>query len=139
LSKVLLQQQAAMQDKQLQLKHIGCNDCSLLRMDSAQMHQVLLNLIKNAIEACPQQGLIEVSLRRDRTELTLQVINDGENLSENTRKQAFEPFFTTKPKGTGLGLGLVKRVVEEHGGQVILENSPDKRVSIILKFPLHSN
>ena len=136
LDTVIQQQDSLIERKQIHFDFHRCEDCSRLHMDSAQMHQVLLNLIKNAIEACPEQGRIDVYLRNKNNQLMLQIINDGEALAETTLTQAFDPFFTTKPKGTGLGLGLVKRVVEEHHGQVEIKNTLDKRVSVSLLFSL---
>ncbi len=138
-SKIIRQQEATINQKQIQLEQHNCPDCSKLHMDSAQMHQVLLNLIKNALEACPEQGRIDIYLHRKADELILQIINDGEPLSEQTLMHAFDPFFTTKSKGTGLGLGLVKRVVEEHGGRVEIKNTLDNRVSVSLIFALTVN
>ena len=136
LDKVMQQQGNLIERKHIRLNFHSCKECSRLHMDCAQMHQVLLNLIKNAIEACPEQGHIDIDLHKSKNQLILQISNDGEILSNETLQHAFDPFFTTKPKGTGLGLGLVKRVVEEHGGQVEIINTHDSRVSVSLIFLL---
>ncbi len=137
LSKVLKQQEPLMQEKGIRLKHEGCTDPTAMRIDKAQIHQVLLNLIKNAIEASPQGGEIGTSLRREGDQLVVEISNGGEPLSEEVLQRAFEPFFTTKPKGTGLGLGLVKRVVEEHGGMVTLASDVVIGTRMTLTIPLH--
>ena len=137
LSKVLQQQEPLMEEKGVRLKHEGCTDCTAMRTDQAQIHQVLLNLIKNAIEASPQGDEISTSMRREENELVFEITNGGEPLSEEIMKRAFEPFFTTKPKGTGLGLGLVKRVVEEHGGTVTLASNVGIGTRLTLTFPLN--
>lgn len=103
------------------------------------MHQVLLNLVKNAVEASPQGGKVGVSLQRKGSELVLEMNNDGEPISAEILQRAFEPFFTTKPKGTGLGLGLVKRVVEEHGGTVALSSNPELGTRVTLRLPFKSS
>lgn len=136
LAKIIHQQQATLQENNIQLKQHGCPDCRWICMDNAQIHQVLLNLIKNAIESCPPSGHIDIHLRSNQESLTLQIINDGDFLTEDTQLHAFDPFFTTKPSGTGLGLGLVKRVVEEHDGTVEIKNSTDHRISVCLVFPI---
>ena len=59
-------------------------------------------------------------------------------MSEEALQRAFEPFFTTKPRGTGLGLGLVKRVVEEHGGTVALSSNSERGTRVTLRLPLTS-
>ncbi len=100
------------------------------------MHQVLLNLIKNAVEASPPNGLVRISLVREPDNLALELANGGEVLSPETQQRAFEPFFTTKPKGTGLGLGLVRRVVEEHGGTVELSSDSTFGNRLTLRLPV---
>ena len=99
------------------------------------MHQVVLNLLKNAVEASEQGGEIRVSLERQGQALVLDMENGGTPLSEETQKRAFEPFFSTKPKGTGLGLGLAKRVAEEHGGTIELSNGGATGTRVTLRLP----
>ena len=93
-------------------------------------------LIKNAVEASPSGGLISISLAREANCLVLEITNEGEVLSPDTLQRIFEPFYTTKPKGTGLGLGLVKRVVEEHGGAVELTSDTATGTRVVLHLPL---
>lgn len=115
---VLKQQEPLIEEKEIRVKYEGCHDCIKMRVDQAQMHQVFLNLVKNAIEASPRQGEIGILQQHQGDVLVIQITNGGDPMSEEIRQKAFEPFVTTKPKGTGLGLGLVKRVVEEHGGSI---------------------
>ncbi len=139
LGKVLGQQKPLMEEKGLRLQQEGCHDCTAMRIDKNQFHQVLLNLIKNAIEASPQGGEIGTSLRRQDDKLIIEITNGGEPLSEEIQLNAFEPFFTTKPKGTGLGLGLVKRVVAEHGGSVTLTSNAELGTRFTLVLPFASS
>lgn len=137
LSKVLKQQEPLMAEKGIRLTHEGCTDCTAMRVDQVQIHQVLLNLIKNAIEASPQGDEIATSLRRIGDKLVFEITNGGEPLSEELQQKVFEHFFTTKPKGTGLGLGLVKRVMEEHGGTVTLVSNIEIGTRLTLTFPMN--
>ena len=134
---VIKQQKPLMEEKGIRMHHTCCSDCPSMHVDQAQMHQVLLNLIKNAIEASPQGGEIASSLQCKDDQLILEISNGGEPLNEEVLRRAFEPFFTTKPKGTGLGLGLVKRVVEEHGGTVALSGSSETGTCLSMAFPLN--
>ena len=84
-------------------------------------------------------GQIGASLRSAGDELVIEITNDGEALSEEVLKRAFEPFFTTRPKGTGLGLGLVKRVLEEHGGTVEMVSDDTIGTRLTLTLPLNSS
>ncbi len=137
LTTVLKQQKPLIEEKGIRLKQEGCTDCTAIRVDKTQIHQVLLNLVKNAIEASPQGGEIGASVRREEKEFVVEFTNGGEPLNEKVLQYAFDPFFTTKPKGTGLGLGLVKRVVEEHGGTVTLTSNTEIGTRLILTFPLN--
>ena len=104
----------------MEAHHLGldrrrCSDCPALRVDDRQMAQALLNVLKNAIEASPDNGLIQCLLAHEPPVLSLTVTNNGPQIPPDTFEQIFEPFFTTKPTGSGLGLPLVKRV--ESGGR----------------------
>ncbi|MCA9756376.1 MAG: PAS domain-containing protein [Candidatus Eisenbacteria bacterium] len=89
--------------------------------DSARLEQVLLNLVRNAIEASPSGGLVTLSWR-DGHGFHFTVEDEGPGFSEEQCKQAFEPFFTTKGNGTGLGLYLSHSIVEQHGGKLVVGN-----------------
>lgn len=135
LTRVLKQEEPLMEEKEMRLERAICDECSATRLDEAQMHQVLLNLVKNAVEASPPGSLVSVSLAHEADDLVLEITNAGALLSPETLQRAFEPFYTTKPKGTGLGLGLVKRVVEEHGGSVALSSEPATGNRLTLRLP----
>ena len=94
--------------------------------DPQQVRQVLHNLIQNAQDAMSGQPQARVLLRTRRTEggqwVRLAVIDQGPGFAEHILKRAFEPYVTTKTKGTGLGLAVVKKIMEEHGGRVDVSN-----------------
>jgi len=90
-------------------------------LDEDQMTQVILNLILNALEAGAKR--IEVSTCPRNGEAVLRVADDGPGVAEESRERIFDPFFTTKAKGSGLGLSLSLRIVEEHGGRMALKDS----------------
>jgi nitrogen fixation/metabolism regulation signal transduction histidine kinase len=105
-----------------------------LSADPDQLRQSLMNLIKNAIEAVEgdpnrdgRPGRVKVSLRGDARGITLAVEDNGPGMSAETRQRIFTPYFTTKTSGkvigTGLGLPIVQRIVEEHGGRVHVEST----------------
>lgn len=125
LSKVIEQQQPLLDKRGLSIRRIACSACELIDLDEEKIHQALLNVLKNAIEAGPQGSeiLVKSSRGADGTLIVL-VANKGETPSAKTLNHAFDIFYTTKPRGSGLGLGLVKRIVEEHGGKVVLFVDP---------------
>ena len=101
--------------------------------DAGMMHQVFTNLLKNAGEAVeeqaknPPQGWLPqvlVQLRAEHNAVTIRITDNGPGLPED-RTRLFEPYVTMKPGGTGLGLPIVKKIVEEHGGSLILTDAPD--------------
>jgi len=92
-----------------------------LYCDSHKMKGVLVNLIKNAVEAGSQ---VRVSATVDDAQVVVEVADDGPGLTDDVRKHLFEPFFTTKPNGTGLGLPTSQRYVEAHGGALEVGGGP---------------
>ncbi|WP_457668341.1 sensor histidine kinase [Thiolapillus sp.] len=133
LDKVLGLEEELLSEKKLRLVRSKCPQCPPLRMDREKMQQVLLNLLKNAQEASPDGGEIQVSLEADDKKLVLTITNQGPAPAQEVLDRACDFFFTTKARGTGLGLGLVKRVVEEHGGSVQLGSASGKvLVTIVL-------
>jgi signal transduction histidine kinase len=102
-----------------------------LRGDATQMSQVVYNLVLNAIQAVEKRGRISVATRRIQTgktrEAQLEVADDGPGLDEKVMLKLFQPFVTTKKTGVGLGLSIVKRIVDAHGGRFEVE-SPRKDI-----------
>ena len=121
LDEVLELEGPFLREQGIELQRIRCPECPPLLMDRPKMRQVLLNLLKNAREASPPGSVVKVALQQREGEVELSIANGGGPLPDEVREHAFDFFFTTRARGTGLGLGLVKRVVEEHGGEVALE------------------
>ncbi len=109
-------------------------------VDSAQIRQVLHNLVQNAQDALnaskaagPQ---IEVRTERAGDAVRLVVSDNGSGFPEDLMARIFEPYVTTKPRGTGLGLAIVKKIVDEHHGQIKIENGPRHGASVSILLPL---
>jgi signal transduction histidine kinase len=90
--------------------------------DEAQLRQALLNLLRNAREAMPGGGPIEVSVSAEGMSVVLTVDDQGIGVPEEIRARVFDPFFSTKGEGTGLGLAITRHIVEAHGGNVTCES-----------------
>ena len=107
--------------------------------DPTGMKRVVLNLLTNAIEACAEGcsvGLL-ASIDESKKALRISVEDDGPGMAEDVKKRLFEPFFTTKgSRGTGLGLALVKKVMEEHHGSVEVESEPGRGTAFHLFLPV---
>ena len=114
-------------------------DMPPLPMDPTGMHQAVLNLLSNALEAVqPESGV--VTLRCDyagaEQPLRLSVADNGAGMDAQTRENLFEPFYSTKGmRGTGLGLVVTKKVVEEHSGTIEIDSSPGKGTTLTLIIP----
>jgi signal transduction histidine kinase len=104
-------------------------------IDGLQLKQAILNLVLNALQATPPGGQIVVGTSGDKTRLVVSVSDNGEGMIEEARKKAFTPFFTTREEGTGLGLPLVRRIVDQHGGSVDIASAPGAGTKVTLVFP----
>ncbi len=105
------------------------------KLDGVRMKQVFVNLIKNAIDSVPAgEGRVLIFLEENHDQVIVTIEDNGEGMDEERLKNAFQPFFTTKAQGVGLGLPIVKRIIELHGGEVSLESSPGEgtRVRVIV-------
>ncbi len=109
-----------------------------VRWDEVKMQHVLLCIFKNAIEAMSPGGQlkIEVMLTRSRKQdLQITITNDGVPIPPELVDKVFEPYFTTKRSGTGLGLATVKKVVEEHGGQITIASGQEQGTTVTIRMP----
>jgi PAS domain S-box-containing protein len=105
-------------------------------LDPQLFRLVVLNLLKNAVQACPSGGKIRVCLNRlESGAFQISVEDEGPGISDEARGKMFEPFFTTKANGTGLGLATVKKLTELHGGRVMAENRPGGGAVFTIEIP----
>jgi two-component system sensor histidine kinase HydH len=92
-------------------------------LDRARIESVLVNLLRNALEASPPAGRVELTvMTADPDHLVFEVRDHGPGIDPDEKERIFEPFFTRRAKGTGLGLTLARRIVEEHGGTMTADN-----------------
>lgn len=104
--------------------------------DPAQLKQVLVNLIKNAMQAMPPQGTLTVRSGSTQEAVWMAVSDTGPGIPPEQLNRIFEPFYTTKNKGTGLGLLIVQRIIRDHGGRIELESTVGKGTTFKLWLPL---
>lgn len=104
--------------------------------DPDQLKQVLLNLIQNAIQACSLGGQVKVAAKPEQNFLLITVEDNGAGIPDELKEKIFQPFFTTKDMGTGLGLAISKRIIIEHSGKIMIEDSPLGGAMFIVKIPL---
>ena len=110
---------------------------AVMYADTTAMRQVLHNIFKNAAEAAEEAAQPEVHIHTDNTDgkITLTVANNGKSFNKDMLANAFEPYVTDKPTGTGLGLPVVKKIVEEHGGRIALSNPAEGGASVKITLP----
>ena len=105
-------------------------------LDRAQIKQVLVNLIKNAMQAMDKDGLLRIRTKRDADGVWLSVEDNGMGISKDRISRIFEPYYTTKRKGTGLGLMIVHRIIRDHGGRIMVEPNQPSGTIFRLWLPL---
>jgi two-component system, NtrC family, sensor histidine kinase PilS len=104
-------------------------------VDAQQFRQILWNLCLNAVEAMPEGGELHVSVAVRGATLEVAVSDTGDGITAADLSHVFEPFFSTKPEGTGLGLALVHRIVQDHGGEIDVRSSPGLGTTFTLTLP----
>lgn len=112
------------------------SDAPPVQAHAAMLRQIVVSIVANAIDAMPQGGTLAVQWSVAGRYLNLQVVDSGKGLSDEVRRALFRPFFSTKSGGLGIGLALVKRMVEQWDGQVSLRDAPAGGTCVELMLPL---
>jgi signal transduction histidine kinase len=105
-------------------------------IDARLVRQAVINVAVNAVQAMPRGGRLTLRALRDDDAAVVEIEDTGAGIPEEVRGRIFEPFFTTKASGTGLGLAVVRRIVEGHGGDVSVRTTPGTGTTFVLRFPL---
>jgi len=123
------------QDRDMVVEQELRADLPLLQLDREQMKQAFYNVIKNSLEAMRRHGTLRIHTDLDDTHIIVSFTDTGGGMSAENLSRVFEPYFTTKPSGTGLGLLIVRRIVREHGGELSIESSQDKGLTLTIRLP----
>jgi PAS domain S-box-containing protein len=105
-------------------------------IDRKNLKQALLNIVKNAMAAMPDGGVLTISVFVRNDELQIAVSDTGIGIPEELMAKIFEPYFTTKESGTGLGLTITFKIVKEHNGEITVESAPSKGSTFTIHLPL---
>jgi two-component system, sporulation sensor kinase E len=124
-----------LQDRDMVVEQELRADLPLLQLDREQMKQAFYNVIKNSLEAMRRHGTLRIRTDLDDTYVMVSFIDTGGGMSAENLSHVFEPYFTTKPSGTGLGLLIVRRIVREHGGELSVESSQGKGLTLTIRLP----
>ena len=117
--------------------HLKVPDELPLRGEEHLLRQIFWNLSRNALQAMPEGGELEISADQQSGRVVLQWRDNGVGMTEEIRRQAFEPFVTTRPGGTGLGLAVVYAAVAEHNGTVSIDSTPGSGTTVRVELPMH--
>ncbi|MCB2229919.1 ATP-binding protein [bacterium] len=128
-----IQPQALRRDIRI-ISHV--EDPVIVMADEEKIHQVMLNLLLNAVDASPDESNVTISLGTEESDARITIEDSGNGISEENVSKIFEPFFTTKSTGTGLGLAIAKSIVERHKGCIKLENNTSRGARAEIKLPL---
>jgi len=110
-------------------------DLPLVKADPELIKQCLINLVKNAVEAMPHGGLLAVRTGLNHTHVVLEVEDTGGGIAPEIRDKVFSPFFSTKGRGSGLGLAMIKKILDDLGGTVELASVPGEGTRVTLHLP----
>jgi len=113
-------------------------DLPIIASDHAQLQQVFLNMLNNAIDAIEKDGSIKVKTRKEDSHIVVSIKDDGPGIAEEYLKKVFDPFFTTKEvgKGTGLGLSVSYNIIEKLGGSITVESKVSQGAEFRVKLPV---
>jgi signal transduction histidine kinase len=106
-----------------------------VRGDATLLERVFFNLIQNAADASAADGVVTVKTRALGSSLEVAVIDRGSGILPEHREQIFNPFFTTKPSGVGLGLPIAAKIVDEHGGRLVVQSEPNQGAAFVVQLP----
>ncbi|MDI6775453.1 MAG: ATP-binding protein [Verrucomicrobiota bacterium] len=106
------------------------------RVDRNQIKQAFFNLLKNAFQAMPDGGSLRISLRTTSDSVSISFRDTGLGIRPEDLGRIFEPYYTTKARGAGLGLMIVQRIAQEHGGQIEVESKPGEGTNFTILLPL---
>src|SRR5438876_1270243 len=123
------------QDRDVVVEQELRSDLPLLQLDRDQIKQAFYNVIKNSFEAMKRRGILRIRTDMDDTHVLITFIDTGGGMSPENLSRVFEPYFTTKSSGTGLGLLIVRRIVREHGGELSIESSQGKGLTLTIRLP----
>lgn len=111
----------------------------IIQADADMLYQAFLNIFINAMQAMPEGGEIAVWAKSSNNSLWVAVEDQGTGISPEAMEKIWDPFFTTKDKGTGLGLGIVKNIIESHNGQIRIDNRPEGGARVSVRLPIEQD
>ena len=114
------------------------NNLPMIMADQMQLQQIFLNLMLNAVDAMPDGGTLAIKTFQylEKNSIQIEISDTGKGIHEEILEKIFQPFFTTKLKGSGMGLAISKRIVEEHGGSINVKSTQNRGTTFTILFPI---
>ncbi|MFA9558392.1 ATP-binding protein [Evansella sp. AB-rgal1] len=131
---VLLNTQAIMNNVEIKTEY--SMDIPTIQCESNQIKQVLINILKNAIEVMPNGGEIHVSIDKIDNNVMIVIADQGKGIPKERLRRLGEPFYTTKEKGTGLGLMVSRKIMEEHNGRIMFDSVVNEGTTVTMILPI---
>jgi PAS domain S-box-containing protein len=125
-----------LQENQVELELNLDNHIPYLQLDDKYMKQALLNLIKNAVSAMPEGGVLTVTTRREGDNILLIIEDTGVGIPDELIDKIFEPYFSTKDYGSGLGLTVAYKIIKEHMGEISVKSKEGEGTAFTMQFPI---
>lgn len=138
LGQVLRSFQAPLMQKNIALEYEPYEDTLWVLADRDRLSQVFINLLKNAIEAVPEKGVIHVMAFPSEGYVSIKIEDNGKGIPEKYLHKIGKPFFTTKEGGNGLGLTISKRIIEDHKGVLTISSVEGKGSAVAITLPEYS-
>ncbi|MGA9754404.1 MAG: ATP-binding protein, partial [Desulfobaccales bacterium] len=135
IQEVVALMEDAIQEKGVSLVARLDPDLPPIEADPNQLKQVLLNLLKNALEATEDQGKILISSGARDSQVWFEVQDTGRGMGEDVLEKIFHPFYTTKDKGTGLGLAVINKIVTDHHGTISVDSVAGSGSTFTVRLP----
>jgi two-component system sensor histidine kinase HydH len=124
------------EEKGYRIKQNYQNSLPEIQADAALLYQSFLNILINAMQAMPDGGCIEISISANEKIVTVNFEDEGQGIADDVLDKIWDPFFTTKEMGTGLGLGVVKNIIESHGGSIQIQNRKSCGARVTVELPV---
>jgi two-component system sensor histidine kinase HydH len=114
-------------------------DLPLAEVDPDKVKQVLLNLFLNSLAAMKNGGTLTIKIAPEKDQLVVAIADTGSGIEKMDLPHIYDPYFTSKPAGTGLGLAVVQKIMEAHGGTIQVKSVINRGTTVLLQFPINSN
>jgi two-component system sensor histidine kinase HydH len=125
------------QKNKISVKVDAAAEMPAVEVDPDKIKQVLLNIFLNSLAALKEGGKLTIELSRGTDNLTVIISDNGAGIEKMDLPKIYDPYFTSKPAGTGLGLAVVQKIMEAHGGRINVESTARKGTKVFLYFPLY--